>query len=460
MLKLYNALDKTVSEFVPLKSGEVKMYSCGPTVYSYPQIGNMRAYIFMDSLRRVLKFNGYKIIGVMNITDVGHLVSDDDFGEDKMAKAALKEKKLPQEIADYYTEAFMNDLQSLNISLPEHITKATEYVNQIIEFIKILEQKRYTYQIDDGVYFDIKKYGKYGKLSPKDLNKPGLARIEENPNKHHPYDFALWKFVDPNHIMKWDSPWGVGCPGWHIECSAMAKDILGDKFDIHTGGVDHLTVHHESEIAQNDAAAGHQVVTRWMHNEFLLADGGKLSKSLGNSYTLNELEAKGYSPMDFKYFCQNTHYRKQLNFTFEAMDGAKAARLNLKKLLLEHKNATENKADEKVLNDYHKQFVDAVNDDLNLPLALGVLWQLVKLPRAQSIYKKALEFDQVFGLKLDEEEIVKSQEIPAEITKLAEMRLTVRAQKNWAESDRLRDEIIGLGYSIKDTKDGYKITKE
>ncbi|MDR0850750.1 MAG: cysteine--tRNA ligase [Christensenellaceae bacterium] len=458
MLKLYNALTKTVTEFVPLRPGAVKMYSCGPTVYSYAQIGNMRAYIFMDNLRRVLKFNGYKITGVMNITDVGHLVSDDDFGEDKMEKAAKKEKKSPYDIAKHYTEAFMRDLKALDIDVPEHITKATEYVGQMIEFIKILEQKGYTYKLDDGVYFDVLKYGKYGVLSPKDFDKAGMARIEENANKHHNFDFALWKFVEPDHIMKWNSPWGVGCPGWHIECSAMSKDILGDKFDIHTGGVDHLTVHHEDEIAQNDAAAGHQVVGRWMHNEFLLTDGGKASKSLGNSYTISQLEDKGYSAMDFKYFCENTHYRKQINFTFEALNSARVARLNLKKILLEHKNGNEKTA-ESILKDYDKQFLDAINDDLNIPLALGVLWTMLKLPRSKQIHQKVIEFDRVFALNLSKEEAQKTEEIPEQIIKLAQERQIARAQKNWAESDRLRDEIAAQGFSVKDTKEGFEIIK-
>lgn len=459
MLKLYNALDKQITNFVPIKSGEVKMYACGPTVYSYAQIGNMRAYIFMDNLRRVLKFNGYKIIGVMNITDVGHLVSDEDFGEDKMEKAAKTEQKSPYDIAKFYTQAFVQDLNKLNIELPEHITKATDYIKQMIDFIKVLESKGYTYKLDDGIYFDVKKYGRYGVLSPKDFDQPGIARIEENHNKRHAFDFALWKFVDANHIMKWDSPWGVGCPGWHIECSAMSKDILGDHFDIHTGGIDHLTVHHEDEIVQNDAAAGHQVVNRWMHNEFLLADGGKLSKSKGNSYTISQLESLGYSPMDFKYFCENTHYRKQLNFSFEALDSAKTARLNLKKLLNEHKTSNA-QTDETTLKDYNQQFFDAINDDLNLPLALGILWTMLKLPRSHQLYQQAIEFDKVFALKLDEIEIKEQHEIPEAIIALAEKRQLARESKDWTKSDELRDEIASQGFEIKDTKDGFEIMKK
>ncbi len=459
MIKLYNTLTKRKEELKPLTEGLVKMYTCGPTVYYYPHIGNMRAYIFMDSLRRVLKYNGLKLNGVMNITDVGHLTSDEDDGDDKMEVSAKKENKSPYEIAKYYTDIFFNDLNALNVDIPEHITPATEYITQMIDFIKVLEEKGYTYRITDGIYFDIKKFRGYGALSGKDLDKAGVTRVGENEEKHHPFDFALWKFVPDSHIMKWDSPWGVGCPGWHIECSAMGKDILGDRFDIHTGGIDHLPVHHENEIAQNDCAVGHKVVERWMHNEFVQVDGGKMSKSLNNIYTISQLKEMGYDPMVFKYFCLNTYYGKKINFTFEAMKASKAALKNLHKLLNEHKQAKVT-ASKEVLDKYSKEFLEAINDDLNTPLALGVIWTMLKTEaKSKDIYDLAILFDKALGLRLDVELKEEESDIPAEVEALAKQRLTARANKDWATSDKLRDEITSLGYAIKDSKDGYEITK-
>ncbi len=459
MLKLYNSLTNKKEEFKSIEDNKVKMYTCGPTVYYYQHIGNMRAYIFMDSLRRVLKYNGYDIKGVMNVTDVGHLTSDEDSGDDKMELASKRENKSPYEIAKFYAGIFFDDLKKLNIDIPENITYATKFVPQMIEFVKGLEKKGFTYRIDDGIYFDVQKFPSYGQLSQKDLTKTGNARIEENLNKHHPFDFALWKFVPENHIMKWDSPWGVGCPGWHIECSAMGKTILGDKFDIHTGGIDHKTVHHEDEIAQNDALAGHRVVNMWMHNEFLLVDGGKMSKSLGNVYTLSDLEKKGFSAMDFKYFCLNTHYSKKLNFTFEGLKASSNGYKNLKTLIKEHKNAS-NKTNDEILQKYSKDFLDAINDDLNIPLALGVIWTMLKnQEKSVDIYNLVLKFDKALGLELDKEEIV-SQVIPQKIVELAEKRLIARKNKDFMTSDKLRDEISNFGYEIKDSKEGYTLTKK
>ena len=462
MLKLYNSLTNKKEVFKPVEEGLVKMYTCGPTVYYYQHIGNMRAYIFMDSLRRTIKYNGYKINGVMNVTDVGHLTSDEDQGDDKMELAAKKENKSPYEIAKYYADIYFDDLKQLNIDIPENITYATKYIPQMIDFVKGLEEKGYTYKIDDGIYFDVKSFPGYGQLSQKDLDKPGNARIEENTNKHHPFDFALWKFVPDNHIMKWDSPWGVGCPGWHIECSAMSKYHLGDNFDIHTGGIDHKTVHHEDEIAQNDALAGHKVVNTWMHNEFLLVDGGKMSKSLGNIYTIANLKERGFNPIDFKFFCLNTHYSKKINFTFEGLKASSMGYKKLKANLLEHKNGTE-KVNKEALKEYEQKFLEAINDDLNTPLAIGVLWTMVKNePKSKDVYNVAMQFDKALGLNLEvnEEEFAKKEKaIPQNVKDLAEQRLLARQAKNWAESDRLRDKIKELGYAIKDSKDGYELEK-
>ncbi len=457
MLKIYNSLTNKKEEFKPYNSKMVTMYSCGPTVYNYPHIGNMRAYIFMDNLRRILKYNGYNINGVMNITDVGHLTSDADTGEDKMELASKREKKSPYEIAEYYTKIFFDNLQKLNIDLPNHIVKATDYVDKMINFVKILEEKGYTYKLEDGIYFDIKKFKNYGKLSNKDLNDIGIARIEENTGKHHPFDFALWKFVPDNHIMKWDSPWGIGCPGWHIECSTMSNDLLGENIDIHTGGIDHKTVHHENEIAQNDCAIGHSVVKYWLHCDYLQVNGGKMSKSLGNFYTLDDLEKIGYSSLDFKYFCLNSHYRKPINFTLDAIESAKIARQNLIKILQNHKNSS-TKIDSKILSDYKQKFLEAINDDLNTPLALGILWTLIKEENSIDVYNLALDFDKVFGLDLDKYE-EKILEIPDEIKELSEKRLQAKKDKNFKLADELRDQILNKGYIIEDKKDGYVLKK-
>ncbi len=463
MLKLFNSLTQKKQELKPIEENLVKMYSCGPTVYSYQHIGNMRAYIFMDTLRRTIKYNGYKINGVMNITDVGHLTSDEDSGADKVESAAKRENKTPEEISKFYSDIFFHDLELLNIDIPEHITPATKYIPQMIDFVKGLEKKGYTYRIEDGIYFDVKKFSGYGQLSNKDLNRPGNARIEENSNKHHPFDFALWKFVPSSHIMKWESPWGIGCPGWHIECSAMSRDILGDRFDIHTGGIDHKTVHHEDEIAQNDALAGHRVVNTWMHNEFLLVDGGKMSKSLGNVYTIADLKQRGFNPLDFKFFCLNTHYSKKINFTF---DGLKASAMGYKKLkanLQEHKQGTEKVESEKI-EEYKQKFLEAINDDLNYPLAIGVLWTMLKTePKSNIVYKTAIAFDKALGLDLE----IKEEEntfddidiIPQNVKDLADARLLARQSKKWDESDRLREKIAELGFKIKDSKNGYELEK-
>lgn len=457
MIKLYNSLTKQMEELHPIEDGVVKMYSCGPTVYLLPHIGNMRAYIFVDTLRRVIKYNGYRLNGVMNITDVGHLTSDSDNGEDKMEVSAKKLNKSPMEIARENTEVFLKDLEMLNVDMPEHITKATEYVDKMIEFVRRLEEKGYTYIIDDGVYFDVSKFANYGRLSNKNMDEIGVARIEENTNKKHPFDFALWKFVPENHIMKWNSPWGVGCPGWHIECSTMSSDILGDRFDIHTGGIDHLPIHHENEIAQNDCAWGHQVVDKWIHNEFVMVDGGKMSKSLNNCYTLTDLKGMGYEPLAYKLFCLNTNYGKTINFTLDSLKASQSSLNNLRKLVASHKNG-EKKIESNILDKYKQDFLNAINDNLNTPLALGILFSMVKNEeKSQDIYNLALDFDRVFGLNLDEEKA--NEEIPEEIKNLADKRWEAKKNRDWATADSIRQEILAKGYQILDTKDGYEIKK-
>ena len=455
-MKVYNTLDREKEEFTPISGNLVRMYSCGPTVYSYAHIGNMRTYIFMDLLRRSLRYCGYKVKGVMNITDVGHLLSDGDEGEDKMQKAARKEGKTPWEIAAFYTDAFFKDIDALNVGRPEIIAKATDHIPEMIEFVKGLLEKGYAYEISDGIYFDIGKFPGYGKLSGQTVDeKEAGARVEENSEKRHPADFALWKKADKNHIMQWESPWGMGFPGWHIECSAMGKKYLGEVFDLHTGGIDAVPVHHENEIAQNEALAGKKTVNYWMHGEFMMVDGGKMSKSLGNVYTVSDLKKKGYLPLDFRYFCLNAHYRKKLNFTFEGMDAAHTSYERLRNALYAHKMSAE-ATDPQVIADLAKKFKEAVEDDMNIPFALGVLWEAVKLPKSKDIYKLALDFDKVLGLSLDKVTAPAPEkiEMPAEIAALAEARFAAKKEKNWAEADRIRNEIAEKGYVIKDTKDG------
>lgn len=465
MLKVYNTLTRKKEEFKELHEGLVTMYSCGPTVYNYAHIGNLRTYIFMDLLRRVLKYDGYDLKGVMNITDVGHLTSDGDSGEDKMSKTAREQHKTPYEIAEFYTSVFYEDLEKLNIGKPEIIAKATEHIGDMIDYVQRLLDAGYAYEISDGIYFDISKFPKYGQLSRLDLEEQiAGARVELNTEKRNPQDFAVWKKAEPNHIMQWESPWGMGYPGWHIECSAMSQKYLGKVFDIHSGGVDHIPVHHENEIAQNEALTGAKSVDYWMHGEFMLVNNGKMSKSLGNTYTVSQLEQKGYSPLAFRYFCLNAHYRKKLNFTFEGMDAAKTSFERLMGALSAHSVGRAAVSSQK-LDAYKTEFEDAVNDDINIPMALGVLWKMVKEPACADVYNMALKMDKIFGLSFDKARDYvlaanKQDEIPQEVTELAEMRKAAKLNKDWSTADRLREEISAKGYNIKDTKDGYEITKD
>ena len=450
MIKLFNSLTRKKEDFVP--NGEfVKMYSCGPTVYSYPHIGNMRAYLFMDNIRRVLKYNGYKLDGVMNITDVGHLTSDADEGEDKMLVASKKEHKTPWEIAKYYTEIFFNEAKKLNIDLPEHIVPATTVIDEIIKFVEGLIEKGYAYITTKGVYFDIQKFPGYGKLGNSVDSKMAGARIDVDDEKHNPADFVLWVKAPKEHIMKWDSPWGIGYPGWHIECSAIGNKYLGEKIDIHTGGVDHKTIHHENEIAQSDCLCGHRVVNFWMHVEFLQVNGGKMGKSLNNMYVLDDLKEKGFNPEDFRYFYFNAHYSKQQNFTFEALQGAQNALKAFKNLVVSHKNG-ENVLDETVINNYKNEFLESINDDLNMPKALAVCQKLLKEPKSKQVYDLMMDFNKILGFDFE-----LTKEIPTQIKQLAEQRWQAKKNRDFALADSLRNQIETAGFVIKDSKDGYTI---
>ncbi|MFR2450061.1 MAG: cysteine--tRNA ligase [Clostridia bacterium] len=467
-LTFYNTLTRKKEEFHSIDENRVRMYSCGPTVYSYAHIGNFRTYIFMDTLRRVLKYNGYELKHVMNITDVGHLESDADEGEDKMEKAARKEKKDPYEIANFYTEIFLKDMGKLNIDKPEIITKATENISQMIEYVKEIIKNGYAYETSKGIYFDISKLDKYPVLSNRKLDDQiAGARVDVDPEKKNPYDFALWIKAPENHIMKWESPWGLSYPGWHLECSTMGRRFLGEEFDIHTGGVDHIPTHHENEIAQSKGATGKIPAHVWMHCEYLQVDGGKMSKSLGNTYTISKLEEKGISPLAFKLFCFTAHYRNKLNFTFEGAYGAQKALERLYDSYIKNANGVDD-VDEDIIKEYEERFLAYINDDMNMPGAMSVVWEIAR--NAKKSIKFAdllLKFDKVLGLDMKNAENYllefkheESEELPEEIKALVEERKQARAEKNWAKSDEIRDRIISLGYSIKDTKDGIIVKKE
>lgn len=467
-LTFYNTLTRKKEEFHSIDENRVRMYSCGPTVYSYAHIGNFRTYIFMDTLRRVLKYNGYELKHVMNITDVGHLESDADEGEDKMEKAARKEKKDPYEIANFYTEIFLKDMEKLNIDKPEIITKATENISQMIEYVKEIIKNGYAYETSKGIYFDISKLDKYPVLSNRKLDDQiAGARVDVDPEKKNPYDFALWIKAPENHIMKWESPWGLSYPGWHLECSTMGRRFLGEEFDIHTGGVDHIPTHHENEIAQSKGATGKIPAHVWMHCEYLQVDGGKMSKSLGNTYTISQLEEKSISPLAFKLFCFTAHYRNKLNFTFEGAYGAQKALERLYDSYIKNANGVDD-VDEDIIKEYEERFLAYINDDMNMPGAMSVVWEIAR--NAKKSIKFAdllLKFDKVLGLDMKNAENYllefkheESEELPEEIKALVEERKQARAEKNWVKSDEIRDRIISLGYRIKDTKDGIIVKKE
>ena len=456
-MKFYNTLTKKKEDFKPLEGNVVRMYSCGPTVYSYAHIGNLRAYLFMDLLRRTLKYNGYELKHVMNITDVGHLTSDADEGEDKMEKAAKAQNKSPWEIAKMYTEEFFKDFERLNIDMPEIIAKATDHIPDMLEYAKEIVKNGYGYETSNGIYFDISKLDRYGVLSGISLeDQLAGARIAVDDEKRSPLDFAIWIKAPENHIMKWDSPWGLSYPGWHLECSAMGRKYLGDVFDIHTGGEDHIPIHHENEIAQAKGATGKIPAKFWMHVAFLNVDGGKMSKSLGNCYRIVELQARGYEPLVFRYFCLNSHYKSKLNFTFDGLKSAQVALNRLRNCIKLHSEGDKKVPLEEV-NNYKEQFKEAINDDLNSPKALAILWEVAKKEEKSKDYLELIkDFDKVLGLDLDIEKInqlpVEEEELSDEVKALIEERNKARAEKNWAEADRIRDLLVGMGVKIADKK--------
>ena len=454
----YNTLTKKKELFKSIEPGKVKIYSCGPTVYKDATIGNMRTNLFQDTLRRVLRYNGYELKHVMNITDVGHLVSDGDEGEDKMLKSAREEHKTPMEIAEHYTKLFFRDLERLNIETPEIVCKATEHIKEMLELVEKIMERGYAYETSTAIYFDVSKLDKYGILSGVNLREQKAgARVEVDPEKRNPYDFALWIKAPENHLMKWDSPWGPSYPGWHIECSAMSTKYLGEEFDIHTGGIDLIPTHHENEIAQSKGACGKIPAHYWMHGEYLLINGGKMSKSLGNVYLMDDIINRGYDPLVYRLFNFSCHYKGKLNFTWDGIEAASVSLNRLREGYQKHLNGTDT-ISEDIINDMENRFHQAINDDLNMPLAMSVVWEAVKYPEKSPKVAQLLEkFDTVLGIKITEKK--EEQQIPEEILDLVEQRKIARNEKNWAESDRLRNLIIEKGYNIKDTKDGVEIER-
>ncbi len=454
-LTIYNTLTRKKELFKPIQAKQVGMYTCGPTVYNYTHLGNLRTFLFEDFLKRVLVYNDYPVKHVMNITDVGHLTSDADEGEDKMEKGARREKKSVWELAEFYTQAFQQDLRALNIIPPDIWCKATDHLKEQIALIKKIEANGYTYQTTDGIYLDTAKLPHYGRLA--NVQKAGLRggqRVDLKAKKNIT-DFALWKFspAGQKRQMEWPSPWGKGFPGWHLECSAMSLKYLGPQFDLHCGGEDLAPVHHNNEIAQAEAANGRQPVKYWMHGAFLLANKEKMAKSKGDFLTLEKIA----NPLAYRYLCLGTHYRKPLNFSAKALAGAQNALAKLVAAIYDYDDPTE------VDSVYQEKFLALINDDLNLSGALALMWDLIKSD-LESAKKSAtiFEFDKVFGLNLrqsfDQAETNKA-EVPEEILDLAGQRDLARSEKNWSAADDLRKKIAKLGYTVEDTPDGFKLHK-
>lgn len=454
-LTLYDNYTRSLRLFEPLSPDYVGLYTCGPTVYDYQHIGNYRTFLFEDILKRVLRWNGYTVKHVMNITDVGHLTSDADSGEDKMEKGARRTGKSAWEIAQIYTDAFLDDLDKLNIEKADVLSRATDHIQEQIDFIADIEKKGYTYRTSDGIYFDTAKQKDYGHLAR--LNRKGLegGKRVGLGEKKCVTDFALWKFSPPGEKrqMEWESPWGVGFPGWHIECSAMAEHYLGDFFDIHCGGEDHIPIHHTNEIAQTEARASTRLANFWLHGYFLLLNDAKMAKSAGEFLRIQSLTDRGYDPLAYRYLCLTAHYRKQLSFTWEALDAAQTALDRLRQGIFTLPQDKKAAPDAALL----EQFTAEINDDLNVPRGLALAWEILRGPLDPATKRATLlRFDEVFGLRLGSW-APKEIDIPEAVATLAEQRLAARQAKNWAESDRLRDEINVSGWDIEDIASGYRL---
>ena len=463
-MRLYNTMSRSIEEFVPINKGKVSMYCCGPTVYNYAHIGNLRTYIFEDLLRRTLRRSGYDVKHVMNITDVGHLTGDGDDGEDKMEKSARETGRTVWDIAEFYMKAFFRDEEALNIERPDIICRATEHIDDMINLIKRLEEGGHTYIAGGNVYFSIDSISDYGKLARLNLDdlKSG-ARIEVDSNKKNPKDFVLWftnsKFKD--QAMMWDSPWGRGYPGWHIECSAMSMKYLGEHFDIHCGGIDAIPVHHTNEIAQSEAATGKTWVNYWCHGEFLLMGNAKMSKSSGSFVTLPVLEGEGYDALDYRYFCLTGHYRSQLRFSYEALDAARSARKGIMERIADAKSEGPAATDpSEKAREYMAAFDEAMENDLNAPKALSILWQMIKDNGLSSSDKLAAAYhmDGILGLGLDKAE-KKEETLDAELQALLDERTAAKKAKDYKKADEIRDKLLSMGYAVKDTPAGPVLQK-
>lgn len=457
MLRLFNTLSRRVEEFEPLDASTVTMYACGFTVYDYAHIGHVKKYVGDDILKRILIANGYKVKHVQNVTDVGHLVSDADEGDDKLEKGARERNMTVWEVAKFFEDYYFKAMDQVNISRPDIVTRATEHISEQIKLIQKLEEKGFTYQTEEAIYFDISKFASYGKLSgqkQKDKQVGVREDVRVDPNKRNPQDFAVWFFRVghfADHVMHWDSPWGDGFPGWHIECSAMSMAYLGDSIDIHTGGVDHIPVHHEDEIAQSEAATGKKFVNFWVHHNFLQVNGQKMSKSLKNYYKIEDIKEKGFDPMALRYLILTAHYRDKLNFTWESLTAASNA---LNKLKREVRTWESPKGE---TGEFWQKFLEAANNDLNLPQAVAVMWEMIgKGDTISSRSQDIVEMDKILGLGL--QDIVGVPiEIPENIKLLVEKREEARKNKDFAESDRLRREILDVGYELEDTATGSRI---
>jgi cysteinyl-tRNA synthetase len=455
-LTLYDNYARALREFTPLRpEGEVGLYTCGPTVYDYQHIGNYRTFLFEDVLERVLEWNGYRVQRVMNITDVGHLVSDADEGEDKMEKGSRRTGKTAWEIAELYTEAFLADLELLNIRRPAVLCRATDHIREQVEFIADIERNGFAYRTSDGIYFDTAKQKDYGHLARLDVKGLDAGRRVDLGEKRHATDFALWKFSPPGERrqMEWESPWGKGFPGWHIECSAMAQKYLGDYFDIHCGGEDHIPVHHTNEIAQTEARVGTRLANFWMHGYFLLLSDAKMAKSAGEFLRLAALVERGYDPLAYRYLCLTAHYRGQMNFTWDALDAAATALERMRQGVHGLREATEGTADP----GFVERFTDEINDDLNTARALAVAWEVLRGDAVPGVKRATLlAFDRIFGLGLGEW-VPRAAAVPDDVKALAEARLAARRAKNWTEADRLRGKLHAAGWEMEDRADGYAL---
>ncbi len=454
---LYNTATRTKEEFKPIIEGKVGIYSCGPTVYSSPHIGNMYAYICWDILVRTLRYLGMDVDWVVNITDVGHLVNDSNSGEDKMEKGSRITGLSAWDLAKKYEAEFVENLDKLNIARPNVMPRATEHIKEQIELIQKIEANGFSYKISDGIYFDTGKMANYGDFANVDIEKLREgARVEINDEKRNPTDFALWKFSPQNEKrqMEWGSPWGVGFPGWHIECTAMSTKYLGNPFDIHTGGEDHIKIHHTNEIAQGFGAFGAQTARFWLHNAFITFKGEKISKSTGGLYTVTDLEKMGYDPLIYRYMVLTSHYKKAMSFSLENLDKARVAYNKFREFVAKLPN------EGLVVTEYSDLFKSKIANNLAMPEAMALVWKLVKDETVKDEDKKAtlLDFDKVLGLNLG----IKNNEelIPDEIKQLAEDRIKAKADKNWSESDRLRELITEKGYIVEDSVTGYNLRKK